>query len=158
MGKKDFVTPTDYARPYRPLPVRAFNLLGGASERFGSRLEADALVKHAARKTGLSDFGDDGHFEALQALLGSITAEAQLTATGRLLQKSRLTDALVHRLRIEQLLKNQPEIEDIDLGAIVLVTGLQRSGTTLLQRLLHSNPAIRGVSAAEMLDPAADGN
>ena len=56
------------------------------------------------------------------------------------------------------MLKRHPEIEDIDLGMIVMVTGMQRTGTTLLQRLLASHPGIRGLSVAEALDPvpAAD--
>ena len=83
----------------------------------------------------------------------SVNEEADLTPTGRLIQKSRLTGALVQRLRIEALLKKHPEIEDIDLGAIVLVAGLQRSGTTLLHRLLHSHPDVRGVSGMEALEP-----
>lgn len=86
-------------------------------------------------------------------LVRSINDEARLTATGRLIQKSRLTGALIHRLRIEELLRTHPEIHDIDLGTIILVTGLQRTGTTLLQRLLNSNPAVRSLSGAELLDP-----
>ena len=160
MGKRDFVTSTDYEHPYRPFAIRVFNFLGSSGRKLGlsGRLEAEVLAKHARRKTGLADFGDDGHFEALEVLVKSINDEARLTATGRLIQKSRLTGALVHRLRIEELLRTHPEIHDIDLGTIILVTGLQRTGTTLLQRLLDSNPAIRGVSGAEMLDPVPAGS
>ena len=159
MGKRDFVTSTDYKHPYRPFPIRVFNILGRSSRKLGlsDRLEAESLVRHAKRKTGLADFGDDGHVKALEVLVKSINDEARLTATGRLIQKSRLTGALVHRLRIEELLRIHPEIHDIDLGTIMLITGLQRTGTTLLQRLFHSNPAIRAVSGAEMLDPVPAG-
>lgn len=159
MGKRDFVTSTDYEHPYRPFPIRVFNVLGRSSRKLGlsGRMEAEGLVKHARRKTGLVDFGDDGHFEALEVLVKSINDEALLTATGSRIQKSRLAGALVHRLRIEELLRIHPEIPDIDLGTIILITGLQRTGTTLLQRLLHSNPAIRAVSVAEMLDPVPAG-
>ena len=159
MGKRDFVTSTDYEHPYRPFPIRIFNYLGRSSRQLelAGCLDAEALVEHAGRKTGLADFGDDGHFEALEVLVKSINDEARLSATGRLIQKSRLTAALVHRLRIEELLRTHPEINDIDLGSIVLITGLQRTGTTLLHRLLNSNPGIRCVSGAEMLDPVPTG-
>ena len=120
-------------------------------------LEVEALVEKARRKTGLDYLGDGSYFEALQVLIKSINGEARLTVTGRLIQQSRLVRALVHRLRIEELLRKHPEILEIDLGRIILVTGLQRTGTTLLQRLLNSNPAIRGVSGGELLEPVPAG-
>lgn len=142
------MTSTDYENPYRPIPVRAFNRLARAG-----RLEVNALVKRAERKTGLSDFGDDGHLKALEILVESINNEAELTAMGRLIQKSKLGGALVQRLRIEDLFKRHPEIDDIDLGTVIAITGLQRTGTTLLHRLLFSHPEIRGISGPEALMP-----
>ena len=157
--RRGLETTTDYLNPHRPLPVRVFNSIGrprngpGVFAASGTR----RLLDDARRKTGLSDFGDDGHFEALQVLLQSIGDEAELTATGKLLQRSRLSSALACRLRIENLLKKHPEIHDVDLGSIIVITGLQRTGTTLLHRLLHSNPDIRGVSSEEALDPVPAG-
>lgn len=148
-------TSTDYVHPYRPLPVRAFNLLGRAAGTLGrsGALSVGTLVDKATRKTGLRDFGDDGHLQALEVLVGSMNAEAGLTATGRLVQESRLVGALVSRLRIQELLARHPEIDDVDPGSVILVTGLQRTGTTLLHRLLFSHPDIRGVTGVEALEP-----
>ncbi len=166
MAAGNFVTSTDYGNPYRPLPVRLFNFIGRSVRRVGLQfgttinygLQFGTLMDYAKRKTGLADFGDDGHAHALEVLVTSINDEAALNTTGRLIQKSRLTDALVQRLRIEDLLKKYPEIHDIDLGKIILVTGLPRTGTTLLQRLLNSNPAIRTVSGVEGLEPVPAGH
>ncbi len=160
MAERSLVTSTDYENPYRPLPVRIFNRIGRAGGVLGrsNSLNVDTLVSRTKRKTGLADFGDDGHLRALEVLVRSIKDEARLTATGRLIQKSRLADALVHRLRIQDTLRRHPEIHDIELGTIVLVTGLQRTGTTLLQRLLNSHPGIRGVSGAEALEAVPAGN
>ncbi len=155
MAEQGRVTSTDYEHPYRPVPVGILNRIGSVGRKLGltGSMRVDTLVNQAKRKTGLADFGDDGHLRALEVLVRSINDEARLTATGRFIQKSRLADALVYRLRIEDLLATHPEIHDLSLGKIVLVTGLQRSGTTLLQRLLGSHPEIEGVSAAEALDP-----
>ena len=160
MRKQGLETSTDYVHPYRPLPVRAFNVIGRAGKILGlsNTLKVETFIDSATRKTGLADFGDDGHVRALEVLVKSINDEAELTATGRLIQQSRLAGALVHRLRIQELLKNYPEIHDIDLGSIILITGLQRSGTTLLHRLLFSNPEIRGVTGGEGLEPVPAGN
>ncbi len=149
------MTSTDYEHPFRPAPVRLLNRLGKAGANLGlsDRLDAEALRDTARRKTGFSDFGDDGHAEALEVLVTSIKAEARLNTTGRLIQRSRLTGALVQRLRISELLRRHPEIADIDLGTVIVITGLQRTGTTLLHRLLISHPDFRGLSGAEALMP-----
>jgi len=144
------LTSIDYQNPYRPVPVRVFNRLAPAG-----RLDVNALIRQAKRKTGLSDFGDDGHLEALQVLVESINNEARLTPTGRVIQKSRLAGALIQRLRIQDLLRRHPEIDDIDLGPVIAITGLQRTGTTLLHRLLYSHSQIRGISGLEALMPVA---
>lgn len=155
MTEKNLITSTDYENPYRPFLVKIFNSVGKLSENLGlsSSLNIEKLTASAIRKTRLEDFGDDGHVEALEVLVNSINEEAELTPTGRLIQKTRLASALAHRLRIEKLLKQHPEINDINLGKIILITGLQRSGTTILHRLLNSHPSIRGVSGVEALNP-----
>ncbi len=151
------MTSRDYAHPYRPVPIRIFNRVGGAGGRSGlsRRLEVNALLDSAQRKTGLSDFGDDRFLGALEVLVDSINDEARLTPTGRLIQKSRLVGALVHRLRIEDLIRRHPEIESVDLKKVIMVTGLQRTGTTLLQRSLNALPGVRGISGGEGLVPVA---
>ncbi|MXW25125.1 MAG: sulfotransferase [Dehalococcoidia bacterium] len=156
---KAAATSTDYAHPHRPLPVRAYNLVGRAAARlgWGSGLDVDALLASTQRKTGLSDFGADGPLEALRLLVGSINGEAELTPTGRLVQKSRLSGALIQRLRIQDLLRRHPEILDIDLGSVILIAGLQRTGTTLLHRLLFRNPDIDGVMGVEAIEPLPAG-
>ena len=152
------MTSTDYENPYRPLAIRAFNRIGRAGRRLeqAGRLDVDSLVDSAQRKTGMTDFGTDGHLRALGVLVESINAEARLTATGRLIQRSRLSVALANRLRIQEMLRRHPEIDDIYLGGIVLIAGLPRTGTTLLQRLLSSHPEIRGITGPEVLHPIPD--
>ena len=70
------MTSTDYEHPYRPLGVRAFNRLGEAGANFGlsGHLDVNSLRDAARRRTGLSDFGDDSHAEALEVLVTSINA------------------------------------------------------------------------------------
>ena len=151
------MTSTDYRNPYRPVPVRLFNRIGAAGARLGlsGPLEVDSLLRAAQRKTRLSDFGDDGFLPALEVLVDSLNDEAQLTPTGRVIQKSRLIGALIHRLRIEELIRQHPEIDSLELPEVIMVTGLQRTGTTLLQRTLNALPGVRGVSGGEGLVPVA---
>ena len=153
--KKSVATSTDYAHPYRPVPIKAFNSFGRAARSLGwsNDLKVDDLVASARKQTGLTDLGGDGCLRALEVLVRSINDEAELTSSGRLLQRSRLVGALVQRLRIQELVRRHPEILDIDLGSIIVIAGLQRTGTTLLHRLLFSHPEIRGVTGVEAMEP-----
>jgi hypothetical protein len=155
MARRPRDTTRRYERPYRPLPVAGFNKLARLLERAGalSPLDEASLLDAARRTTGLDDFGDDWFREPLRVLIGSINAEARLTPLGRIIQRSRLVAALVTRLRTEALCREHPEILDIDLGPVVVIAGLQRTGTTMLHRLLAADPAARSFTAWEAMSP-----
>lgn len=148
-------TPTTYERPYRPMPVRALNALGRGVDRLRSDpgLDVPAMLAKARARTGLSDYGDSSFLEPLRVLVASINAEARLTPVGRWIQRRRLETALATRLRVEDALRRNPEIHDIDLGKVIVIAGLQRTGTTTLHRLLASHPDMRAVTAWEALNP-----
>ncbi len=148
-------TSTEYRRPYRPLSVALFNRAGRAARRFGldDALDVDRMIAAARRKTGLSDFGDEWFLEPLEVLVESINAEARLTPLGARIQHSRIVSALATRLRAERLLREHPEILDLEPGRILLIAGLQRTATTTLHRLLAADPAIRALNAWEVLNP-----
>ena len=147
MGK-----PRDYEKPYRPLAVAMLNHAGCLCGLPGP-LDAQKMVANANRRAGLRDFGDGWFLEPLAVLVDSINAEAELTPLGRWVQKSRLEGALAKRLRVEELLRQQPEIPDIDLGKVIVIAGLQRTGTTTLHRLIGADPQSRELLAWEALDP-----
>ena len=119
----------------------------------GESLDADAMIGAARKRTGLGDFGDDWFLAPLRLLVESINEEACLNPIGRFIQRQRIHGLLVNRLRVEDLLRRHPEIHDLELGQIILVTGMQRTGTTILQRLLASNPAVRSLLGWEALNP-----
>ncbi|MFN2378243.1 MAG: SDR family NAD(P)-dependent oxidoreductase [Candidatus Binatia bacterium] len=150
------VTSTDYANPRRPLAIRLFNALGSVASRAGLRtsLDFDSLLAAARRKTGLEDFGDPYFREPLRVLLASLENEAGLHALGRAVMRGRIVGMLANRLRVEALFREHPEIEAIPMGRPIVIAGLQRTGTTLLHRLLAADPAARSLPAWEALHPA----
>ena len=150
-----FDTPTRYENPYRPLPVALLNAGARAVDRFRSSvgLDVDTMIANARKKTGLSDFGDERFLEALHVLVDSINTEADLTPLGRWIQRQRLQGALATRLGVEELLRRHPEIREVGLGQVVVIAGLQRTGTTTLHRLIASHPDVRALSAWEGLHP-----
>ena len=148
-------TSTDYTHPYRPRLVRCANAIGNALKRtgFDDEFQVDRLLASARRKTGLSDFGDEWFLEGLQKLVDSINLEARLTFTGRFIQRVRLQKVLMNRLYIEEFVKRHPETMEVDLGTVLFIVGMQRTGTTTLHRLINSHPEIQGLTAWEALNP-----
>ena len=61
-------------------------------------LEAESILAEARQKTGLDDFGDDSFREPMERLLRSMEEEAELSATGRAMQRARVVGLLVNRL------------------------------------------------------------
>jgi len=155
MAWRTLETSRRYDHPYRPLPIAGFNKLGRALEAAGALrpLEEGALLAAARRRTGLRDFGEEWFREPLRVLIDSINAEARLTPVGRFIQRTRIVSALVARLRAEALCREHPEILDIELGPVVVIAGLQRTGTTMLHRLLAADPAARSLISWEALNP-----
>jgi hypothetical protein len=110
-------------------------------------------MKAARRRTGLEDFGDESFIPALDELLRSMNDEAALTPFGRFIQKERLVSGLANRLRAEALIGQHPEILDAQLLPPLVIAGLQRTGTTMLHRLLAADPQARSLASWEALNP-----
>lgn len=149
-------TSRDYAHPHRPLAVRAFNAGGRVARRlgWGRPLSASTLVDVACRRAGLTDFGSHAGLEALERQVHAIETEADLNPIGRLMQRERLLGILTHRLRAEAILCREPEILRAELVPPIVIAGLQRTGTTLLQRLLAAVPGVRALATWEALHPS----
>lgn len=136
-----------------------FNVLNSAwktSYPFGTKikLEKDNLIKTAKKSSGLTDLGKDFWDEPLDRMLKSLNEEARLSPIGRFITKQRLVNVLAVRLRAEDLFKKHPEILKQELYPIMLIIGLQRTGTTKLQRLLASDPDNRALLSWEAINPA----
>lgn len=103
------------------------------------------LHASATRLTGLDDFGDDDYREGMGELLAAYRSEAALTPTGSKVSRSFLRAALVSRLLSEAAWRQFPEHAEVPVTRPVFVTGLPRTGTTALHRLLTADPAHQGL-------------
>jgi len=97
-----------------------------------AELEAAAIEQAG----GLSDFGLPDHRPGLAKLCTALNDEAQLSDFGRGLLQHKCIEMLVNRLRIEDWFAKHPEIAGEKVAAPVVIVGLPRTGTTLLQRVL----------------------
>ena len=101
----------------------------------GARLLADAQSN-----TGLTDFGEEPFREPLSVLLRSLREEAQLNELGRATFRGRIVESLETRLKTQDWISRHPEILDEKIEAPIVIIGLMRTGTTMLHRILASDP------------------
>jgi len=113
------------------------------------------LHESATRMTGLADYGEDDYRDGLAVLLESYDRDAALTSLGRRVARAGLRSALAARLLSEAAWAAHPEYAAVPVERPILVTGLPRSGTTALHRLLTADPAHQGLELwlAEMPQP-----
>jgi len=116
-------------------------------------LADDEIEQEACRKTGLSDFGSESWREGYRVFLRSAREEAQLSVLGRLILRNDVLTWLVNRLEIEETYRRHPEIEDVPVASPLFITGLPRSGTSILHEVLGQDPGSRVPLAWEALHP-----
>lgn len=116
-----------------------------AGERFPA---ADDLLIAAERRTGLSDWGDPIFRDGLDALLSSLEELDGLTPLGVATFGNMIRQALVNRLLF---VGDSSPLST--LNPPVIITGLPRSGTTALHRLLALDPVFHAPPLWELLDP-----
>jgi hypothetical protein len=103
------------------------------------------LHASASRRTGLSDFGTDDYTDGLAVLLDSCAAEAGFTPLGAKAQRALLRGVLTARLCSEAAWQADPDCARVPIERPVFITGLPRTGTTALHRLLTADPASQGL-------------
>ncbi len=151
-------TSMDYTRPYRPRLIAVINAAGRlfrALRRKGARFDTKSLMRKAMMKAGLQDFGDPAFMERMALLTGEMESEARLHPFGAFAARQNIVRFLTNRLKIEDALKRNPEILEVPMEDPVFVVGLQRTGTTMLQRLLASDEdTFRFLASWEAINPA----
>ncbi len=143
---------TDLADPRYPeaaMPMR--EALAG----YGATLEInpEAMLLAASERTGLDDFGDPAFRERLEVLCSSLRDEAGLSDVGVAVAFEQLVGNLVNRLRLEALIAEHPQIEDIVIARPIIICGLPRTGTTHLLNLMAADPNLRHLPYWESLEP-----
>jgi len=107
---------------------------------------AEELHALASQVTGLDDFGPDDYYsDGLEVLLASLEQDADLTPRGRQVMRAMLRGALAARLCSEAGWRAYPEHAQVPVARPLFVTGLPRTGTTALHRLLAADPAHQGL-------------
>ncbi len=101
--------------------------------------DAAAMLAEAQRKESLTYWGP-GEFERPLRVLLTDYERADLNAIGTHILRSGIVHSLRMRLRAQEWIRRHPEILDEQVAAPIVVVGMMRSGTTLVQRLLAADP------------------
>lgn len=117
-------------------------------------LRVEALLAAAEQQTGLHDYGDERMLEGLERYIRAVNEEADLAPEGHAAVFGDTCQLLTNRLRLEEDFKKHPEIADEVIVAPVIVTGLMRTGTTKLQRLLAADPGVQKLPYWRIANPA----
>lgn len=123
-------------------PFSLVNTIGGWLSDLDlplATLQEESLLCAASRQVGRTDFGGNEFREGLRRLLGSVPG-ARLHFIGRLSLQFNLVNTLANRLRFLDQRERCPNALDCPVRSPLVIIGLARSGTTLLQRLLAQDP------------------
>lgn len=116
-------------------------------------LDDGALLGLARRRSGLDDFGDLSFTEPLRQLLAACTGEASLGLVGRMATRWDVLRFLTNLLALRAAEQRDPAIGEAAIERPIVITGLPRSGTTFLHRLLLADPHNRAPRVWQTIYP-----
>jgi len=133
------------------------------AEEAAEPLDRDGLMAEARARLGwldggVADFGDDAFVEPLDVLLPALEEEAELTVLGRWMTRRFLLRLLEGRLQLNAYVGVDPGVRDEEVAEPLVVTGVPRTGTTILHALLAEDPLHRAPEGWELLRPVPPAN
>lgn len=124
----------------------------GKLGRMEGGLDAESIVADAIARTGIDDVGDEWFLQPLAAWADDLRSN-NLTDSGRRFLRRLAVNDVARRLEVLDVIREHPEILDVEIPPIVYITGLERSGTTILHNLLALHPALRPLLRWELMRP-----
>jgi hypothetical protein len=119
-------------------------------------LDAEEMVALARKRSGLRDFGDVTFVEPLRRLLAACKDEASLSLVGRIATRWDAVRFLSNLLKFHDVEVREPTVLSEQIRAPIFITGLPRTGTTFLHRLLMEDPDNRAPSVWQTIYPYPD--
>jgi hypothetical protein len=104
--------------------------------------EAHAI---ASREAGASDFGSDDYRIALRVLLQSMDYDARFSEQGRRIAWGQVITSLSARARAFAEMAKIPGLDGLPVREPLIITGIPRTGTTALHKLMAVDPQFQGL-------------
>ena len=139
------------------IAVTALRILDGLADKAGvlrRPLRARDLIARAQAETGFTEFGDRSWDEPLDRFLAACAEPAaDLSLVGRLATRWDVVRFLSNLLRFQAEESRHPAIAAQRIERPIFITGLPRSGTTFLHRLMMTDPTNRAPLVWETIFP-----
>ena len=123
-------------------------------------MTVDEILRAAHTATDLPAPESSSWREGLEILLHDHETTNVLSERGAAIMRGRYTEALAARMRVDDFLRNQPELRSAPIKRPVFILGMPRTGTTLVSYMLDADPANRSLlkwEAYRGVPPAAAG-
>ncbi len=133
--------------------LSAADQLAGAFGVFEHPLRGEELTQLAAKRTGLTDFGDSSFEEPLEVLLRDYESAADLSLFGRIAARWDVLRFLTNLLRLHEEERRCPEILQQPIVKPIFITGMPRSGSSFLHNLLAHDSSIFAPLCWETIHP-----
>jgi Sulfotransferase family len=112
-------------------------------ERFATAL--DELHELVAQEVGTTDFGDDDYLPGLRVLLQSMDYDPQFSGRGRRYAWGTVVGVLKGRAYALESMAKNPGFDARAISGPVVITGIPRTGTTALHKLMAVDQRFQGL-------------
>jgi hypothetical protein len=118
-------------------------------------LRAEELLQSALERARRADFGDRSFVRSLERLIEACNEEADLSALGSRAVRIDVLRCLKNLLRFDALEAVSPAVLSREIRAPVFITGMPRSGTTFLHRLILQDPLTAAPRLFQLVYPCS---
>jgi len=132
--------------------VKRINYLGGSIEGSENLIEIcwDDLKQNSKKITGLEDFGNNKYCEIFTNVAKTTK---NMTVLQRIVFKKTILNGLINRLKVTGKITNHPAILSTPIDSPIIITGLPRTGTSILFEILSQSNQHRAVLGFEACHP-----
>jgi len=109
------------------------------------RTASDQLHQTVAAEVGSDDFGPGDYLAGLKVLLQSMDYDPHFSEQGRRIAWGMVVGVLRGRAQAIKSMKDNPGFDAHEIVSPVVITGVPRTGTTALHRLMAVDPRFQGL-------------
>lgn len=126
---------------------------GAIGRAGGQPLEAEEMLAAALRRSRRDGFADRSFVQPLQRLVDSCNAESDLNPLGRNAVRFEIRRSLHNLLEFERRERENPALLARPIERPIFITGMPRSGSTFLHRLLVRDPSVAAPLSWRLVHP-----
>ena len=116
-------------------------------------LDTEEMLAAALKRAHREAFADPSFVPALQRLVASCNSESDLNGLGRNAVKFEIRRSLHNLLEFERREREDPAVLARPIEQPIFITGMPRSGSTFLHRLLVRDPAVAAPLSWRLVHP-----